>query len=163
MRAAGGALWRRLPAQDCTPDASLQRQQARFAWQSLPGGVRKTEFMKSFLKLLLLAPVAVVIIAFAIGNRHSVKVVADPTAMVFAPLHVEAPLYLVVLVSLMVGTIVGGVAAWMKQGKYRKAARTARADSKKLEAETERLRSQVSTLAATENNITAAYTSRPAA
>ena len=119
--------------------------------------------MKSFLKLLLLLPIAFVVIVFAIGNRHSVKVVADPSGMVFAPMHIEAPLYLVVLASLILGTIAGGVAAWMKQGKYRKAARTARADSKKLEVETERLRSQVSTLAATENDITAAYTSRPAA
>ena len=116
--------------------------------------------MKTILKLLLLLPVAVVVIVFTTSNRHDVKVVADPSGMVFPGIHVEAPLYIVVLVSMIVGVLIGGIASWMKQGKHRKAARVARADSRKLEAETERLKSQVSSLAASEDSVTAAYTSR---
>jgi uncharacterized integral membrane protein len=116
--------------------------------------------MKSLLKYLLLLPVAAVIIIFATSNRHSVKVVADPTGVLLPGMHVDAPLYLVVLVSIIAGVLIGGFASWLKQGKHRKAARVARSDTKKLQAEAERLRSQVSNLPAAEASVTAAYTSR---
>ncbi len=119
--------------------------------------------MKSFLKYLLLLPIAAIIIIFAIGNRHLVKVVADPSAMLFPSMQVEAPLYLVVLASIAAGVFIGGLASWLKQGKHRKAARAARADTKKIQAEADRLRSQISNLPASEANVTAAYLSRSAA
>lgn len=119
--------------------------------------------MKSLFRYLLLLPIGAIIVFFAIGNRHFVKLVPDPSGFLFPGLEVQAPVYLVVLVSIITGILIGGFTAWLKQGKHRKAARTARADARKLESEADRLRNQVSSLPAAEAHITAAYTGRNAA
>ncbi|MCC2096402.1 MAG: LapA family protein [Hyphomicrobiales bacterium] len=119
--------------------------------------------MKTILKWLLLLPVAAAIIVFSIYNRHAVDVVVDPSGIVFAGMKIALPLYIVVFAAMVIGVIAGGVASWLKQGKHRKAAREARSEARKTQAEAERLRSQVAALPATESSITAAYTGRNAA
>jgi hypothetical protein len=44
------------------------------------------------------------------------------------------------LLLLVVGVVVGGVAAWVRQGKWRRAARLADAHARELRAEVDRLR-----------------------
>lgn len=97
--------------------------------------------MTRFLKLLLLAPVVLAILAVALANRQLVTIYVDP----FAPVEgrgapqFAAPLYLALLVSVMVGVVIGGVATWVEQGKHRRAARRAIAEARRLTAESARL------------------------
>ena len=46
------------------------------------------------------------------------------------------PLYVLILALVIVGVILGGVAAWMRQGKWRGRARLAEAQAHELRAET---------------------------
>ena len=44
------------------------------------------------------------------------------------------------LILVIAGVVVGGIAAWVRQGKWRRAARLADAQARELRAEVERLR-----------------------
>jgi uncharacterized integral membrane protein len=96
--------------------------------------------MKTFLKWLILIPIAVVIIAFAIVNRQVVPVVLDPFGAEAASQRVETPLFFVMFACAMLGVVAGGVATWFSQGRHRRALRDARADVEHLRAEADRMR-----------------------
>lgn len=102
--------------------------------------------MTAFLKWLLLIPIAVVIIAFAFINRHTVPVSFDPTGTNIPGLVFQMPLFAVVFASIMIGVVIGGIADWIKQGKHRKAARAAKAEAQQQRNEANRLRAQVAAL-----------------
>jgi uncharacterized integral membrane protein len=96
--------------------------------------------MTRFLKLLLLLPIAVLTLGLAVSNRQVVTVYFHPfSGGEFPEFQWNLPLYLVLLVTLAVGVILGGVATWFEQGKYRAAARRARAEVKRLTAEAAKL------------------------
>jgi uncharacterized integral membrane protein len=98
--------------------------------------------MKAFLKWLLLAPVAIVALVFAIANRQLVTVVFDPFGNDVQGLELRAPLFIVLLLAVMLGVVIGGIAAWLAQAKHRRAARQARADLAQMRADVERMRAQ---------------------
>ncbi len=96
--------------------------------------------MKRLFKLLFLIPVALVLLALAEANRHSVTIFLDPFA---GPTpegtQIAVPLYIVMLLAAMVGIVLGGAATWWEQGKYRRAARRAKSEVESLRAELARL------------------------
>ena len=89
---------------------------------------------------LILLPLAIVVISFAVANRQSVVVSFDPFDQAHPALTRALPLYLLMLVLLIGGVVVGGIAAWVRQGKWRRAARRADAQARELRAEVERLK-----------------------
>jgi len=92
--------------------------------------------MKNFLKFLVLAPVAVLLLIFAFANRQIVTVSFDPFVEGdIAAFAVTAPLFLILILATMVGVLAGGAATWIAQGKYRKAARQSRAETERLRGE----------------------------
>jgi uncharacterized integral membrane protein len=96
-----------------------------------------------FLKLLILVPVAIVILAFAIANRQIVSVSFDPFSEPSASgSFVTAPLFILLFLALIVGVIVGGVATWFTQGANRRRARDARDEAERWREEVRRLREQ---------------------
>src|SRR6516162_3263905 len=78
---------------------------------------------------LILLPLAIVVISFAVANRQSVVVSFDPFDQAHPALTRALPLYLLMLMLLIGGVVVGGIAAWLRQGKWRRAARHATASS----------------------------------
>lgn len=96
--------------------------------------------MKSFFKALVLVPIALAIVLFAVANRAPVRVSFDPISR-DAPLFAfDVPLFAVVLAALAVGVLIGGLAAWLAQGKHRKAARRNRREAEVLRSEAQMLR-----------------------
>ena len=85
--------------------------------------------MTTLLKWLLLVPVALVVIMLAVANRAPVTIVVDPFPPPSENLTFAAPLFLVVLVSVIVGVLIGGAGAWLRQGSNRRAARQAQAEA----------------------------------
>jgi lipopolysaccharide assembly protein A len=81
---------------------------------------------------LVTAPVALVLVVFAVSNRAVVTVTLWPF-----PVEISAPVYLLVLLSLLVGFLVGMLVAWIGGRSSRRAARAhaKRADSLKREIE----------------------------
>ncbi|GLK67650.1 LapA family protein [Hansschlegelia plantiphila] len=92
---------------------------------------------------LIGVPLAIVIVLFAVANRQDVVVGFDPFAPDAPALSVTLPLFAVILVSLMAGVVVGGVASWLRQGKWRKEAKRRRVETSRLEAEKEAARREV--------------------
>jgi uncharacterized integral membrane protein len=98
--------------------------------------------MVKFLKLVVLVPIGLIALAFAVGNRHDVTVTFDPFSGNDPSLQVTAPLFILLLLALALGVILGSAATWVAQGRSRKAARLARAEAERLRQETTRIRAQ---------------------
>jgi uncharacterized integral membrane protein len=96
--------------------------------------IRKT------LAALVLLPLALIIVIFAVANRQAVTVSFDPFGARDPALSATVPLFVLVLVLTIAGVVIGGVAAWRRQRKWRRAARAARAEASALRAELESLR-----------------------
>ena len=80
---------------------------------------------------VIVVPLAAVIIAFAVANRQMVTVSFDPFSAANPAYAATLPLFILIFVLVILGVIVGGAAAWLRQGKWRRAAR-------KLDAEMRR-------------------------
>jgi uncharacterized integral membrane protein len=72
---------------------------------------------------IILIPLAALIIAFAVANRQAVTVSFDPFSSTAPAYAATLPLFAVIFAVLILGVIVGGVAAWIGQHKWRRAAR----------------------------------------
>ena len=68
---------------------------------------------------------AIVLVSFAVANRHWIDVSFDPINRADPWLMVSMPAYLLLFAGVFAGMIVGGVVVWLRQGKWRKAARLA--------------------------------------
>jgi len=67
---------------------------------------------------LVTAPIAVILIVFAVANR-------DPVTLTFWPLPVAltAPIYIVVLLTLLAGFLLGELVAWINGRRWRREAK----------------------------------------
>lgn len=96
--------------------------------------------MRRFLLLLVLVPLAAVIVFFSVANREMVTVSLDPFHGDAPTLAFAAPLFVLLFGALILGLIIGGVAAWTRQGRWRRAARKAEHEAERLRAEAARAR-----------------------
>jgi uncharacterized integral membrane protein len=87
---------------------------------------------------LVLVPLTIVLVTFAVANRQTVVVSFDPFDQAHPALAL--PLFALVLALVLAGVIVGGFAAWLRQRKWRRAARLAQAQARELRAELDRLK-----------------------
>lgn len=74
------------------------------------------------LRWIVLPPIVLLAMALAVANRASVTFSLDPFDPVSPAIGLEVPLFLIVLVSVLAGILIGGMGAWA-QAK-RKARRT---------------------------------------
>ena len=95
--------------------------------------------MLKFLKLLILVPIALVIIAFAMANRQVISISFDPFSEPDAAAALlTAPLFILLFLTLIVGVIIGGIATWFTQGRNRTRARLAEDEADRWRAEARR-------------------------
>jgi uncharacterized integral membrane protein len=119
--------------------------------------------MRNFLKFLIIAPVALIFLVFALANRQNVHVTLDPFYGGDDPsAMVVLPLFIVLIGATMVGVVLGGFATWLRQGRFRKALRETRGQVEVLRGENESLRAQVKALQAPANGATAIVPTRAA-
>ncbi|MBS7544592.1 LapA family protein [Ancylobacter oerskovii] len=97
--------------------------------------------LRRILTLVLILPVSIGLVMLAVANRHPVTLVLDPFA---GALSAELPLFVVVLASLIIGVALGGITVWLRQGRYRKAARSAGREARRANAQVESLRAAMS-------------------
>lgn len=97
--------------------------------------------MKRLFKYLFLVPAALVVLALAVANRHKVDIFLDPFAgpAALEGTQITAPLYIIMLLAVMAGIVLGSVTTWLEQGKYRRGARRAKSEANALRAEIARL------------------------
>jgi uncharacterized integral membrane protein len=99
--------------------------------------------MRRFLTYILLIPLAIVIVALSVANRAPVTFSLDPIGSVAPGWSATGPLYVFLFVAVIVGIVIGGIAAWLRQGRWRHAARAERAANERLRSEIGRLRQHV--------------------
>jgi len=82
----------------------------------------------------------VILVVFAVANRHLVTVSFDPFDSAFPTVAVTMPLFAVIIVALLLGVVAGGIATWFRQGHWRRAARRHEADARQARSQLASLR-----------------------
>ncbi len=96
--------------------------------------------LRKIVTALIVIPLAIVIIAFAVANREKVTILLDPFGPNSAADWQTQPLFVVVIAALILGVIIGGIAAWLRQTRWRRTARRLERDVANLRAEVETLK-----------------------
>lgn len=97
--------------------------------------------MRKFLTALVLIPLAILFLAFAVANRHLVTVSFDPFNAADPALAVTLPLFVIIIAIAIVGVAAGGSATWLRQRHWRRAARRHEAEARQARADLAALRS----------------------
>jgi len=95
---------------------------------------------RTIITAIIVVPPAALLIAFAVANRHSVTVSFDPFSSASPAYAATLPLFAVVLLVLIAGVVVGGVAAWIRRSKWRRLARQLDGEARQLRTELDDLR-----------------------
>ena len=98
--------------------------------------------MRKFFTALIVIPLALIFLVFAVANRHSVTVSFDPFSSADPALSRSLPLFALIIVIAILGVIAGGLATWFGQRRWRRAARMHEADARAARAQLAELRSQ---------------------
>src|SRR5262245_27411223 len=91
--------------------------------------------MRKFVTAFVLVPLAVIIVMFAVANREIISVSFDPFDSVKPALALKLPLFLLIFALVGLGVLIGCIAAWLKQHRWRVRARRAEADVRRLRTE----------------------------
>ena len=96
--------------------------------------------MRKFFSALVVIPLGLIFIVFAVANRHWVTVSFDPFNSVDPAIQVSLPLFVLIIVVAILGVIAGGSATWFRQRRWRRAARQHEADARQARTEAADLR-----------------------
>jgi uncharacterized integral membrane protein len=89
--------------------------------------------------LLVALPAAIALITLAVINRHPVRLILDPFRPDDPIISLVLPFYAYLLAALIIGVVIGGSAAWLAQGPWRRTARRRAAEAVRWQAEADRL------------------------
>ena len=95
--------------------------------------------LRRFVAAVILVPLAIIIVAFAVANRQTVLVSFDPFDAAQPAYSVTTWLFVPIFTALICGVVIGGLASWFRQGKWRGSAR-------RFERELHKLREKVHAL-----------------
>lgn len=98
--------------------------------------------MRKFLTALIVIPLGLILVTFAVANRHFVTVSFDPFLSSDPAFAVTMPLFLLLILVAAFGVIAGGCAVWFGQRHWRRAARRNDADARAARGELADLRAQ---------------------
>jgi uncharacterized integral membrane protein len=96
--------------------------------------------MRKFLTALIVIPLGLIFIVFAVANRHFVTVSFDPFNSADPSVAIRLPLFIVIILVAIIGVVAGGSATWFRQRRWRRAARQHEADARAARSEAADLR-----------------------
>ncbi|MEA2863043.1 MAG: hypothetical protein QOC84_999 [Bradyrhizobium sp.] len=96
--------------------------------------------MRKFFTAVVLIPLGLIFLVFAVANRHSVTVSFDPFNSADPSIAVTLPLFVVIIAVAILGVVAGGSATWFRQRRWRQAARQHEADARQARAQLADLR-----------------------
>ena len=96
--------------------------------------------LRKIVAAVILIPLAIVIIAFAVANRQIVTVSLDPFSSEHPATSLTLPLFVLVIGLLIAGVLIGGAASWLRHGHLRRTARRFERDIRELRSELASLR-----------------------
>ena len=110
-----------------------------------PGHDEGQNMFRKIVTAIIVVPLAAVIIAFAVANRQSVTVSFDPFSAASPAYATTLPLFVAIFAVLILGVLVGGIAAWVGQRKWRRAARKLDGEARALQQEMDAIRRRFGT------------------
>ena len=96
--------------------------------------------MRKFFTGVVLIPLGLIFVVFAVANRHLVTVSFDPFNSTDPSIAVTLPLFVVIIAVAILGVVAGGSATWFRQRRWRRAARQHEADARQARAQLADLR-----------------------
>ncbi len=96
--------------------------------------------MRKFFTALVLIPLAILFIVFAVANRHLVTVSFDPFNAADPALAIKLPLFVVIIAMAIAGVVAGGAASWLRHRHWRRTSRRHEAEARQARAELADLR-----------------------
>ena len=97
--------------------------------------------LRKIITAIIVIPLLIVVVAFAVANRQAVTVSFDPFWSAQPAYAVTLPLFVVIFILLIVGVLIGGIAAWLRQASWRRSARRLDAQVRDLHSEMDAMRS----------------------
>lgn len=88
-----------------------------------------------FVLIAVFVPLAIILVALAVANRGLTAFTLDPFNPGNPALTWQMPLFVLLFAAIALGMIVGSVATWAKQGRYRKLARQRGREAETLKQE----------------------------
>ena len=88
--------------------------------------------MANFVKALILFPIAILVVLLAVANRGPVTLSLDPFSREAPEIAFTLPLFALVFAAVMLGILIGGMAAWLAQSKHRRAERRYKREARRL-------------------------------
>lgn len=89
---------------------------------------------------VVLVPLCLVLVIFALANQQSVVVNFNPLAPADPVTSPGVPLFLVLFAVLLTGVLLGGIATWFAQAPHRRDERTWRREAERLNREVTAMR-----------------------
>jgi uncharacterized integral membrane protein len=102
--------------------------------------------IRKFLTALVMLPAGILLTLLAMANRKPVTVSFDPFDASDADFTVTIPLYVLGFTILIAGVLLGGIAAWLKQGRHRRLRRRLAAENVVIRTELASLKGKASRL-----------------
>jgi len=99
--------------------------------------------------VVILVPLAIILIALAVANRGAVLFTLDPFNPGNPTLSVQLPLFVYLLLSVMLGVVIGSIVTWFRQSRYRRMAKQQTQEADRLRAQN-RERTETSALIRTQ-------------
>jgi len=96
--------------------------------------------MRKVLISLIVIPLGLLFVVFAVANRHFVTVSFDPFNSVDPSISLSMPLFALMILVAILGVIAGGAATWFRQRRWRRAARQHEADARTARAQLAEMR-----------------------
>lgn len=96
--------------------------------------------MRKFFTAVVLIPLGLIFVVFAVANRHPVTVSFDPFNSADPSIAITLPLFVVIIAGAIVGVVAGGCATWFRQRHWRRAARQHETDARQARAQLADLR-----------------------
>lgn len=98
--------------------------------------------MRKFLTALIVIPLGLILVVFAVANRHFVTVSFDPFVSSDPSSSITLPLFMLLILVAALGVLAGGCAVWFGQRHWRRAARRNDAEARAARTELADLRAQ---------------------
>ena len=101
-----------------------------------------------FVRLVILVPIAIILIVLSVANRHSVTLALNPFRPEDSVVALTLPLFVLLLLTLMIGVVIGSAITWFSQGRHRRRARDEAHEARKWRDEAGRQRDRIEQMTA---------------
>ncbi|MGF0537568.1 DUF1049 domain-containing protein [Agrobacterium sp. ES01] len=79
--------------------------------------------IRKIVNLVIFVPLGIVLIVLSVANRQEVRLALNPFRPEDSLLSLSAPFFVFIFLALIFGMVIGSLATWFAQSKYRKRAR----------------------------------------